>query len=450
MGKGQLLLDMPSVEPPCFPDRIFDVRDFGAVNDGATVNTQAFRHAIEACHDRGGGVVLVPAGTWVTGPIHLRSNVNLRLERDALVRFSARFADYVPVVFTRWEGVECYNYSPLIYARDCENVAVTGEGCLDGQGEVWWPWKRTQQEAAETLYDAEFNGVPVEERVYGTEGAALRPQFLQPVRCRNVLIEGVTFLDGPMWTIHPVYCENVLVRRVTVRTRGPNTDGLNPDSCCNVVIEDCSFSTGDDCVAINSGMNEDGWRVGKPCTNVLVRNCRMSEGHGAVAIGSGMSGGVRNVYVRDCSFTGCDQGIRLKSMRGRGGVVENVHFDNVRMSGLRQEAIVLNMFYGSTTVVPKSGTPPVFRDVYIRDVICDGAGAAIQIRGLPEQRISHVVLERVLLNAVKGIRCREVDDLTLEDVSGVIEEEPLLGCSNVRGLDITGMDLQHAERTSVS
>jgi len=434
--------DLPSVEPPSFPDRLFDVRDFGAVGDGATANTQSFRRAIEACHGQGGGTVLIPAGTWATGPIHLRSNVNLHLERDALVRFSTRFGDYLPVVFTRWEGVECYNYSPLIYARDCENVAVTGDGAFDGQGKAWWHWKQSQQEAAKTLYDAEVCGVPVEKRVYGTEKAALRPQFLQPIHCRNVLIEGVTFLDGPMWTIHPVYCENVLVRRVTVQTAGPNTDGLNPDSSRNVIVKDCSFSTGDDCVAINSGMNEDGWRVGKPCENVVIQNCRMSEGHGAVSIGSGMSGGVRNVHVHDCSFTGGDQGIRLKSMRGRGGVVENVHFENIRMSGLRQEAIVLNMFYGSSTAAPRSDTPPVFRDVTIRNVTCDSAGAAIHIRGLPEQRISHVVLEHVHVNAIKGIRCRDADDLTLGDVSGVIEEEPLFSCSNVQGLHITNMDLE--------
>jgi polygalacturonase len=437
---------MPPVKPPSFPDRIFDVRDFGAVDDGTTVNTQAFHQAIEACHVGGGGVVLIPAGTWATGPIHLRSNVNLCLEGDALVRFSTRFADYLPVVFTRWEGIECYNYSPLIYARDCENIAVTGEGTLDGQGETWWHWKRLQQEAAKMLYDAEFDGIPVEKRVCGTEEAALRPQFLQPINCRNVLIEGVTFLNGPMWTMHPVYCEDVLVRRVTVKTKGPNTDGLNPDSCRNVIVEDCSFSTGDDCIAINSGMNEDGWRVGRPCENIVIHNCCMSEGHGAVAIGSGMSGGVRNVYVHDCHFAGGDQGVRLKSMRGRGGIVENVHFENIRMAGLRREAIVLNLFYGSTTAAPKSAAPPVFRNIHIKNITCESAGVAVDIRGLPEQRISHVVLENLHLNAVKGIRCQDIDDLTLSDVSGVVEEKPLFSCSNVQGLSIVNMGLEQIHK----
>ncbi len=353
-----------------------------------------------------------------------------------------RFADYLPVVFTRWEGIECYNYSPLIYAQDCRNIAVTGEGTLDGQGEAWWHWKQLQQAAATTLYDAEYDRVPVKKRVYGTEAAALRPQFFQPINCSRVLIEGVNFLNGPMWTIHPVYCENVLVRHITVNTRGPNTDGINPDSCRNVIIEYCSFSTGDDCIAINSGMNEDGWRVGRPCENIVIRNCHTSEGHGAVAIGSGMSGGVRNVYVHDCSFEGGDQGIRLKSMRGRGGVVEHVHIENITMAGIRQEAIVFNMFYGSTTVVPKSNTPPVFRDIHVKNVTCESAGTAVELCGLSEQRISRVTLEHLRVNAVVGIHCRDIDDLTLSHVSGVIEQEPLFGCSNVRDLTTFALDLQ--------
>jgi len=331
---------------------------------------------------------------------------------------------------------------PLIYAQDCQNIAVTGEGTFDGQGEAWWHWKQLQQATAKTLYDAEFDRVPVEERVYGTEEAALRPQFLQPIRCRDVLIEGVTFLNGPMWTIHPVYCENVLVRRVTVKSAGPNTDGLNPDSCRNVLVEGCSFSIGDDCIAINSGMNEDGWRVGRPCENIVIRNCHTSEGHGAVAIGSGMSGGVRNVHVHGCHFAGSDQGIRLKSMRGRGGFIENVYFENIRMAGLRREAIVLNMFYGSSTAASRSDAPPVFRNIHIKNVTCESAGVAVDIRGLPEQRISQVTLENLSLNAVEGIRCQDVDGLTLNNVSAVVQEEPLFACSNVRGLSVTNMILE--------
>jgi polygalacturonase len=437
--------EMPTVEPPSFPDRVLDVRSFGAMDDGLTLNTKAFRRAIKACHEDGGGVVCIRPGTWLTGPIHLHSNVNLRLEKGALVRFSTHFADYLPVVFTRWEGVECYNYSPLIYARDCENVAVSGEGVLDGQGQAWWHWKKLQQATAKTLYDSESEGVPVDKRVFGTEEAALRPQFLQAVHCRNMLVEGVTFVNGPMWTVHPVYCENVLVRGISVRSEGPNTDGLNPDSCRNVLVEGCSFHTGDDCIAINSGMNEDGWRVARPCENIVIRDCAMSEGHGAVAIGSGMSGGVRNVYVCNCRVTGGDQGVRLKSMRGRGGFVDNVHFENIHMAGLRQEAIVLNMFYGSSTAASRSDVPPAFCNVHIRNVTCESAGVAIAIRGLPEQPIERVVLEDLRLNAIEGIRCQDADDLTFNNVSGALQKEPLFSCSNVRRLNVTNMTLAKPE-----
>ncbi len=365
--------------------------------------------------------------------------MNLHLEKGALLRFSTRFADYLPVVFTRWEGVECYNYSPLIYARDCENVAVSGEGILDGQGQAWWHWKKLQQAAAKMLYDAESEGVPVDKRVFGTEEAALRPQFLQTVHCRNVLVEGVTFVNGPMWTVHPVYCENVIVRGITVRSEGPNTDGLNPDSCRNVLVEGCSFHTGDDCIAINSGMNEDGWRVGRPCENIVIRDCSMSEGHGAVAIGSGMSGGVRNVYVHDCRVTGGDQGIRLKSMRGRGGYVENVCFENIHMAGLRQEAIVLNMFYGSSTAASRSDAPPAFRDIHIKDVTCESAGLPSPFADCPSSRSSASSWKNLRLNAVEGIRCQDADDLTFSNVSGAVQKEPLFSCSNVRGLNVTDM-----------
>jgi polygalacturonase len=436
---------IPTVEPPAFRDCVYDIRSFGAMEDGRASNTDAFRRAIEACYEEGGGTVLIRAGMWLTGLLHLRSNVNLHLEKGAQVRFSTRPADYLPVVFTRWEGVECYNYSPLIYARDCENVAVSGDGILDGQGQAWWHWKKLQQPAAKTLYDAESKGVPVDQRIFGTEEAALRPQFLQTVGCRNVFVEGVTFVNGPMWTVHPVYCENVLVRGITVRSEGPNTDGLNPDSCRNVLVEGCTFHTGDDCIAINSGMNEDGWRVNRPCENIEIRDCVMSKGHGAVAIGSGMSGGVRNVYAHDCTVTGGDQGVRLKSMRGRGGFVENVLFENIHMAGLRRETIVLNMFYGSSTAASRSDQPPAFRNIHVRSVTCESAGVAVAIRGLPEQPIERVVLEDLLLNAIEGIRCQDADDLTIKNVSGTTQEEPLFTCSNVRGLSMTEVTLRIAE-----
>lgn len=407
-----------SFSPPSFPDRTFDIRKWGAIPDGTTINTAAFNKAIVACSAAGGGTVLAPAGIWLTGAIKMQNYVNLRLEKDALVKFSAQPSDYLPAIFTRWEGVECYNYSALIHAEDCHDIAVTGEGIFEGQGEKWWPWQKKQAEAAQRLYDAEFKGLPVSERIFGTEQAALRPQFIQPLRCKNVLIEGVTFHNGPMWTIHPVYCEQVTIRNVKVLTEGPNTDGLNPDSCRNVLVEGCFFSTGDDCIAINSGMNEDGWRVGRPCENIEIRNCRMENGHGGVVIGSGMSGGVRNVYAHDCAFKGPWKGIRMKSMRGRGGLVENIRFENIAMENIPMEAIDINLVYEWTTVKPNSQKPPKFRNIGVSNVTCRGADTGVLVQGLPESSIDAVTLERLDMRGLKkGIVCQNVAGLNIIDAS---------------------------------
>ena len=255
------------------------------------VYTEGNQNVIQEAVDRlpaSGGTVIVPRGEWKSGAIHLKSNVKLYLEEGCVIHFSSCMEDYLPPVFTRWEGVECYNYSSLIYAADCENVTICGTGVLDGAGSAWWHWKKLQQNAADRLIRAESQGIVVEERVFATREDALRPSFIQFINCKHVTLEDFTIEDGPQWTIHPVYCEDVVVRGVTVNTKGPNTDGCNPDSCRKVLIEDCTFETGDDCIAINSGMNEDGWRVGRPCEQIEVKNCRFIGGHAAVAIGSGM------------------------------------------------------------------------------------------------------------------------------------------------------------------
>lgn len=409
--------DLPSIEPPVFPPRTFDLTDYGARPDGRTSCTAAFGAAVKACADAGGGTVRVGRGDWFTGPIHLRSHVQLRLDAGAVVRFSTRPADYLPVVFTRWEGVECHNYSPLIYARDCTNVAVTGEGTFEGQGQDWWHWKQLQHAAVKTLYHAEHNGIPVDRRVFGTESAAMRPQFIQPINCSNVLIAGVTFLNGPMWTIHPVYCNDVVVQDVTVISEGPNTDGLNPDSCTNVLVERCRFSTGDDCVAINSGMNEDGRRVGRPCANVLVRHCRMERGHGGVVIGSAMSGNVHRVQAHDCTCDGTDCGIRLKSMLGRGGVVEDVWFHDFTMQRITHQAIVVDMFYGASSAPPAGRMPPTFRNIRIQDVTCAGARQAVLLRGLEDPPLRDVTLRNIAISAREPMVCQNVEGLTMQDVA---------------------------------
>lgn len=394
---------MPNLQRPTFPDRSVDVRAFGA-QPSSSDNTSAFKRAIESLVKSGGGTVEVPAGVWMTGPIHLASHIRLHLERGAEIRFSQRFADYLPPVLTRWEGLEVYNYSPLVYARDAEDVAITGEGTLDGQGAAWWPWKQTQRATAERLYELAMAGKPVTERVLAVEGG-LRPSFIQTVGCKNVLIEGVTLRNGPMWTIHPVYSENVIVRRVRVETEGPNNDGCNPDSSRNVLIEDSFFSTGDDCIVIKSGLNEDGWRVGRPSENIVVRRVHGERGHGGVVIGSEMSGGVRNVYAYDSEFIGTDRGLRIKSMRGRGGSVESIYYENVRHRDIRLLDVEVTSAYASSTLIPKSGTPPLIRNVFVRNLTGSGGQRAIEMLGLAERPIENVTFEDVSLSAENGAHC---------------------------------------------
>ncbi len=426
---------------PVIPDYQVEITQFGAVGDGLIDNSSAFREAISSCCKAGGGTILVPAGQWLTGPIHLKSNLRLLLEKDAVIRFSSRFADYLPTVFTRWEGIECFNYSPLIYAAECENIVICGEGILEGNGQSWWPWKKLQHHAAERLYNAEYNGIPVEKRVFGTESDALRPSFIQPINCKNILIEGITIKDGPQWTVHPVYCETVILRNLKILSHGPNTDGINPDSCNGVLIENCYFETGDDCIAINAGMCEDGWRVGKPCQNIWIRNCLMKDGHGGVAIGSGMSGGVRNVLVQNCRFLGGERGIRLKSMRGRGGIVENICYEGIEIKDMRNEAIQINMYYQSSTIAPKTNASPTFRNITVRNVKGDNAQIAIEMRGLPENPLRNIIVENVDLTASQGFIGNDCDQVTLHNVKVRSQSEAVL--NNVSNLEMKECSFQN-------
>lgn len=396
---------MAPVLEPNIPDR--------TIHSCAFESIQA---AVDHCASLGGGTVSVPAGTWHSGPIHLRDHIRLHLEKGAMIRFSSVPEDYLPVVFTRWEGTECYNYSPLIYAKDCHDIAVTGEGTLHGNGADWWHWKQLQQAGADLLYQYGTENVPVEQRIFGTREAALRPSFIQFIACERVLMEDITVLDGPQWTLHPVYCQDVTIRRVHVNTNGHNTDGLNPDSCRNVLIEDSDFYTGDDCIAINAGINKDGWRVNRPCENIVIRRCTMTGGHGGLVIGSAVSGSVRHVYAHDCRISGTMQGIRLKSMRGRGGVVEDIHFERVTIHDLSHEAIQINMFYEFSTVIPKTDTPSEFQNITIRDISGSNAAVAIQIRGLPEKKLADITLEHIHLTAENSMICSDVTGLRMNDV----------------------------------
>lgn len=410
------------IVPPVFPKRDFDITKHGAHAGGKESCTTAFAEAIRLCAEAGGGRVVVPDGKFLTGPIHLRSNVELHLEEGAEIIFSDHFEDYLPVVPVRVGGIEIQNYSPLIYAKDCTNVAVTGKGRLNGNARKWWAWKG--KETGEH-FKMGGQGVSVEKRVFGTAEAAIRPNFLCLMNCRNVLLEGFTIGSGPNWTIHPVYCENITIRGVTVDTDGPNNDGIDPDSCRDLLIENCSFSTGDDCVVLKSGYNEDGWRVGRPTENVIMRHCSSKHGHGGLVIGSEMSGDVRNVFMHDCEFDGTDRAIRIKSRRGRGGVVEKVYARDIKVHNLKEEVVILNMDYSADKNAAANEKSPVFRDMCFERISGDGAPVAIRITGEPDSFIENIRFEEMQVSAKRGVIASCIRGLRFEDMQIKVQEGPL-------------------------
>jgi hypothetical protein len=426
---------MPQLQRPSFPARTVNLLDHGGVEGGAVKNTAAFAHAIAACAAAGGGRVLVPAGRWLTGPIHLRSHIDLHLAEGAEIVFSDRPEDYLPVVLVRVGGIELYNYSPFIYARDCEDIAITGPGRLNGNGEAWRSWQKRE---TREIFQLAPRSVPVERRLFGTPEAAIRPNFVVFWQCRNVLMEGFTIGGGANWTIHPVYCEDVIIRRVQVRTDGPNNDGIDPDSCRNVLIEHCVFDTGDDCVVLKSGYNEDGWRVARPMENLVMRWCSSKRGHGGLVIGSEMSGDVRNVYVHDCEFEDTDRAIRIKSRRGRGGVVENVWAENLRVKNMRYEVVIMNMDYGADRNPAANEKAPLFRNLHIRNITADGAPVAIRLTGLEDSLIRNVTFENLAITSTAGVIAANVQGLTFDRVKIVPAQGPVFALSNARDVLIRG------------
>ncbi|MBN2008283.1 glycoside hydrolase family 28 protein [candidate division KSB1 bacterium] len=391
------------IVPPIFLDNYFLVTNYGAVADGQTDCTLAFRQAIQTCHDAGGGHVVVPKGNFLTGAIHLKSNVNLQLAEGATILFSRDPNHYLPVVFSRWEGVECMNYSPFIYAFEQQNIAITGMGTLDGQANenYWWPWKGrkehgwekdtpSQDAARDKLLQMAEDNVPVEQRIMG-DGAYLRPQFIQPYRCKNVLIENVTIKNSPMWEIHPVLCENVTVKNVTIISHGPNNDGCDPESSRDVLIKGCLFDTGDDCIAIKSGRNADGRRVNVPSENIVVQDCIMKDGHGGVVIGSEISGNIRNVFAENCTMDSpnLERALRIKTNSVRGGVVENVFMRNVTVGQVADAILRINLNYEEGDTGPYT---PRIHNIHMTNVTSQKSPYALRIEGYKRSPITSVII----------------------------------------------------------
>ena len=420
---------LAQIQAPTFPDRDFLVTEYGALGNGVQDNTEAFKKAIEACAEAGGGRVVVPEGKFLSGPIYLESNVNLHLEKEARILFSTNPEDYLPLVFTRWEGVELMNYSPLIYAFEEKNIAVTGEGVLDGQANEtnWWPWKGKKEygwkegmphqnlEANRAaLFEMAEQGVPVEERKFG-EGHYLRPQFVQPYRCENVLIEGVTIVNSPMWILNPVLCNNVTIQGVTVESQGPNSDGCDPESCKNVLIKECFFNTGDDCIAIKSGRNADGRRINVPSENIVIQDCSMANGHGGVVIGSEISGGARNIFAENCKMNSplLDRALRIKTSSMRGGVVENVYLRNIEVGQVAEQVIRVNMFYEDS-----GAYIPTVRNIEVKNMtVKNGGEVGVLLEGYEQSPVTNVRLIDVKIeNVEEPFIFSNVKDIEFKDV----------------------------------
>lgn len=404
------------IKAPQFPDKDFNITDYGAVSDGQTDCTEAFKKTVTAASEAGGGRVIVPSGEFLSGAIHLKSNVNLHVSEGAVIKFSTDPNKYLPAVFTRWEGVECMNYSPLIYAYEQENIAITGKGTLDGQGsdENWWAWKKTQGKDRQELFLHGEKGTPAEKRLFG--GKLLRPNMIEPYKCKNILIEGITIKNGLFWHIHPVLSENITVKDVNVIGLGPNNDGCDPESCKDILIKNCYFDTGDDCIAIKAGRNNDGRRVNIPTENVIIQDCRMKEGHGGVVIGSEMTGGVRNVFAENCIMDSpnLDRAIRIKTNAIRGGFVENVYVRNITVGQVGEAVLKINFYYEEGD---SGDFTPSVKNVNLENITSKKSKHGIYLKGYERSPITDVTLKNCTFeNAEKPNVISNVENMVLENV----------------------------------
>lgn len=429
--------DMPPVLTPDFSYcPRFAISDFGANRDDRQATSAAIAAAIRQAHDAGGGVVVVPAGDWPTGKVHLKSNVNLHLDKGATLLFSEKPADYLPPVKTTWEGMECYNYSPLVYAYGCQNVAITGKGRLKAKLDVWKVWYKrppAHMEALKRLYTLASTGAPVEDRQMAVGKANLRPHFIQFNRCENVLLEGITIDDSPFWVIHPFLSKHVTIRGVHVNARGHNNDGVDPEMSQNVLIEDCEFNQGDDAISVKSGRNQDAWRLGTPAKNIVIRNCRVRRGHQLLAIGSELSGGVENVLVENCvvdkDLVGVGHLLYIKTNERRGGFVKSIFMRNVTAGDLRYGVLGIetDVLYQWRHLVPtyEVRLTPI-SDVYIEDVQVGRVQYVSKIEGQEALPVADVSLT--------GVSAERVDDVTVKNANtkGFRFEEKVVRATSMR------------------
>ncbi|MFT4089434.1 MAG: glycoside hydrolase family 28 protein [Asticcacaulis sp.] len=419
------------IKRPTIPSRDFHITTYGGRGDGKTDNSDAIAQALEACQAAGGGRIILPEGVCLSGPITLGSHMELHIPAGCRLKFIPEPERHLPPVHTRWEGVELMGYKPLIYAFEATDIAVTGAGTIDGSAndQTWWPWKGpwenryadtpvAERQAADRarLFEMAEQGVPVAERVFG-QGNRLRPSLFQPYRCTNVLVEGVTVVDSPFWLLHPVECQSLTFKGVTCSSHGPNNDGLDPESCQDVLIEDCVFDTGDDCVAIKAGRNADGRRIAKPCENIVIRNCQMKDGHAGLAIGSEMTGGVRNVFLQNCVMDSPHllRALVIKTNSYRGGHIEDIHLEGIKAGQVGRALVQIWLHYEEGA---GGDHIPTVNKVSIRDVRVASTDRVLVVRGYGTHPITGLELENVTVDR--------------ENLPSVVLDTDRIGLKNVR------------------
>jgi len=469
-----LAFEMPRIEIPVFPKYRVTLLDFGGVPDGITLNTNAFEKAMQDLSQKGGGTLVVPKGIWFTGPIVFRSNINLHLEKGALILFSPDF-DLYPLVKTVFEGLDTRRCQSPISGRNLENIAITGEGSINGSGEAWRPlkkakvteshWKKvvasggiikgnTWYPSESSLKGAEMSDMNVPANNLSEEEWLEIKDFLRPVmvnfiECKNVYLQGVLFENSPAWNIHPLMCENVIIDGIFSRNPAyaQNGDGLDLESCVNSIIVNSLFDVGDDGICIKSGKDEQGRLRGRPTENVIVDNCKVFQGHGGFVVGSEMSGGARNISVSNCQFLGTDVGLRFKSARGRGGVVENIYISDVYMFNIVTDSFLFDLFYGGKSasealeegytgaddekLYPVTEETPVFRNIFVKNLVSRNARRAMFFNGLPEMNIENIRLENAFITARYGAELSEAKNIVFDNVTVITDEGPSYVFNNV-------------------
>lgn len=472
MGESQMTGHYRVPALPQIPERSFNITDYGAVGDGIALNTAAIQDALDDCSAAGGGTVVIPAGLWRTGPLKLHSRLNLCAERGALVQFDPDWRLY-PLVPSQYEGLAGWRCQAPLDGDGLSDVAITGEGIFDGSGEGWRPVKRfkmtelqwqklldsggatdedgeiwwpvSEAKDAQASYDKLQAAGETAQEAYMPLRAYLRPALLSLRNCERVLLEGPTFQNSPAWCLHPHACTDVTIRHVQVRNPwySQNGDGLDLDSCSHALVEHSTFDVGDDAICLKSGKDEEGRKLGKPCCYITIRNCTVYHGHGGVVIGSEMSGGVHAVRVSDCLFNGTDIGLRFKSARGRGGVVEDIVMENIVMKDIVHEAVSFHLFYAGmegsegsdNEVLPVTEETPQFRDITLRNLVCSGAATGLLVNGLPELPVSGLKVQHFRAAAKRGIVLRHAENVVLEEIGIKLQQTPaadIQQCSGVR------------------